>query len=105
MERQYLFFYLKIIRIRTITKYASKNFMLHLFNKWHDKRTEHKAILSKKTMEEQKLMIKELSCVDETKNILKIFFAFFFRMIEMLILIFFSSYYFGMLWIILSSEF
>lgn len=50
-------------------------------------------------------MIKELSCVDETKIMIKIFFAVLFRMLELLVLIFFSSYYFGVLWVILSQEF
>ena len=83
----------------------SHNFLLHLFKRWHDKYIQKLAVQGKRTMVEQKMMIKELSLVDETKNMLKIYFAVLFRMIELLVLIFFSSYYFGMLWMILACEF
>lgn len=50
------------------------------------------------------MYLRNLSYLDLNKNDLKIYFALFFRVLNMMSVIFFGSYYFGTFWLIVNQE-
>lgn len=93
-NRERLFFYIKVIRMRECFNYFNKRTILSQIKKW-----QLEYLSSFKQSEDQSEMI--LSERNITKNELILIISFSVKTLELIFIILFMSYHFGMLWFVL----